>query len=216
MRQRVIELPWTVVAADIMEPLGKSGHTYLLVMQDLFTKWIECCPLQKATGKKIREAIEELVVFRWGVPRVLLTDNSTEFMNRDLRDVGAVWYLSYNSATLSSVDEPGRAGDRILKTMITAFVERDYREWDVHINEFWFAYNSAHHTSLQAPAFFNYGQEPLPIGLHREQDNVGVEISEANPIEWREQVGKMGALQEWVAENLEAAQERQSNKGRIR
>ncbi|XP_011169527.1 uncharacterized protein LOC105202642 [Solenopsis invicta] len=94
--------------------------------------------------------------------------------------------------------------------MITAFVERDQREWDVHINEFRFAYNSAHHTSLQTtPAFLNYGREPLPVGLHREKD-VGVEIEEANPAEWREHMGKMGALREWIAENLEAAQERQS------
>jgi hypothetical protein len=89
MGRRVIEAPWTVVAADIMGPLpvSKTGHAYLLVMQDLFTKWIECCPLRKATGKKICEAIEELVIFRWGAPRVLLTDNGTEFINRDLREL---------------------------------------------------------------------------------------------------------------------------------
>lgn len=44
MGQRVIEAPWTVVAADIMGPFppSKAGHTYLLVIQDFFSKWIEC------------------------------------------------------------------------------------------------------------------------------------------------------------------------------
>jgi len=55
------------------------------VVQDLFKKWIECCPLRKATGKKIREVIE-LVINRWGTPRELLMDNGTEFINKDLCD----------------------------------------------------------------------------------------------------------------------------------
>lgn len=89
MGERVIESPWVVVATDIMGPLppSKSGHAYLLVLQDLFTKWIECCPLRQAIGKGIRETIEDLVIFRWGAPRVLLTDNGTEFINREIRAV---------------------------------------------------------------------------------------------------------------------------------
>ncbi|XP_039311337.1 uncharacterized protein LOC120359092 [Solenopsis invicta] len=153
-----------------------------------------------------------MVIFRWGAPRVLLTDNGTEFLNRDLRAMSEQYRIYHTTVPpYHPQANPVERVNRVLKTMITAFVERDHREWDVHINEFRFAYNSAHHTSLQAtPAFLNYGREPLPVGLHREQDDVGVEIEEANPVEWREHMGKMGALREWVAENLEAAQERQS------
>lgn len=44
MGQQVVEQPWTVVAGDIMGPFPKSkaGYKYILVFQDLFTKWIEC------------------------------------------------------------------------------------------------------------------------------------------------------------------------------
>ncbi|GAB1869102.1 Gypsy retrotransposon integrase-like protein 1 [Camponotus japonicus] len=59
-------------------PKSKSGFTYILVVQDLFTKWVECFPLRAANGKKICEALEE-VVSRWGTPKFLLTDNGTEF-----------------------------------------------------------------------------------------------------------------------------------------
>lgn len=56
MGRRVIESLWTVVAADVMGPLltNKAGNAYLLVIQDLFTKWVECCTFRKATGKRIR------------------------------------------------------------------------------------------------------------------------------------------------------------------
>ncbi|KMQ92870.1 reverse ribonuclease integrase [Lasius niger] len=63
MGHRIIEGPWTVITADIMGPFpkSKSGFTYILVVQDLFTKWIECFALRAANGKKIYEALEEVV-----------------------------------------------------------------------------------------------------------------------------------------------------------
>ena len=40
MGQRIVEQHWTVVASDVMGPVprSKSGHKYVLVFQDLFTK----------------------------------------------------------------------------------------------------------------------------------------------------------------------------------
>ena len=211
MGQRVIESPWTVVAADIMGPLptSKAGHSYLLVLQDLFTKWVECCPLRKATGKRIREAIEELVIYRWGTPRVLLTDNGTEFVNRDIQALTQRCGIHHAVPPYHPQANPVERVNRVLKTMITAFVDRDHREWDVHVHEFRFAYNSAHHTSLQAtPAFLNLGREPPPVGLYR--DEAAVEVERTEPAEWRERMERLEALQKWVVENLEAAQEKQA------
>jgi len=87
MGRRVIDGPWTTIAANIIGPLprSKSGFQYLLVIQDLFTKWIECRALRAATGPKIREALENLILSRWGTPKVLLTDNGTEFINNVMK-----------------------------------------------------------------------------------------------------------------------------------
>lgn len=198
MGQRVPDAPWTIVTSDIKGPLpaSRNGHVYLLVLQDLFTKWIECRPLRKATGKNIQEAIEELVVFRWGVPQVLLTDNGTEFINQALRKLTesyGIYHITVPPYHLQA--NPVERVNRVLKTMITSFIEQDHREWDRRLNEFRFAYNSAHHTSLQAtPAFLNFGREPLPVGMKRDADAREVEVEAADPEEWRERMSKMGAL----------------------
>lgn len=47
IEQRTIESSWTVIAADIMGSLPSSKEGYLLVLQDLFTKWMECFPSEK-------------------------------------------------------------------------------------------------------------------------------------------------------------------------
>ena len=83
MGKRVIEQPWTIVATDIMGPftLSRAGFSYVLVFQDMFTKWIEIVPLRKANGRFVPKAFEDAVVFRWGNPEILFTDNGTEFVN---------------------------------------------------------------------------------------------------------------------------------------
>ena len=77
---RIIEQPWDVLSTDVMEfPRSKNLMNYLVVFQDLFTKWIEIKPLKQATVKTISEAFEELVLYRWGIPRVLISDCGTEY-----------------------------------------------------------------------------------------------------------------------------------------
>ena len=76
MGQRIVEQPWTVVASDVMGPFprSKSGHKYVLVFQDLFTKWVEVVPIRTANGPTIKRQFEDLVVSRWGAPEVVHTD----------------------------------------------------------------------------------------------------------------------------------------------
>uniref|UniRef100_A0ABD2WDS1 Integrase catalytic domain-containing protein n=1 Tax=Trichogramma kaykai TaxID=54128 RepID=A0ABD2WDS1_9HYME len=82
MTRRVVDRPWVVVAADMIEfPRSKNQNKYLLVFQDLFTRWIEVVPLKKATGANVLRAFEELVLFRWETPEFFLTDNGKEFDN---------------------------------------------------------------------------------------------------------------------------------------
>ena len=68
MGQRIVEQPWLVMAADIMGPLprSKAGYQYILVLQDLFTKWVEVVPLRAATGRKVTESYRGHLINRWG------------------------------------------------------------------------------------------------------------------------------------------------------
>ena len=53
--KRIIEEPWTVVAADIICPLprSKSKNQYILVFVDMFTKWIEIIPVKNKLATTI-------------------------------------------------------------------------------------------------------------------------------------------------------------------
>ena len=83
MGKREVEDPWLVVASDVMGPFppSKSQYRYVLVFQDLFTKFVEDRPLRRATAQSISKAFYELVVFISGCLKYLVTDNGTEFSN---------------------------------------------------------------------------------------------------------------------------------------
>ncbi|KAM0725812.1 Retrovirus-related Pol polyprotein from transposon 412 [Formica fusca] len=193
-------------------PASRSGFAYLLVLQDLFTKWVECCPLRKANGKKIREAIDDLIINRWGAPRVILTDNGTEFINRELKAFAEEHGIAHVTVPpYHPQANPVERVNRILKTMITAFIEQDHRDWDLHLSEFRFAYNTAYHTSMQAtPAFLNFGREPPSVSSRREGPEPEIEIEETATAKWKERMERIQALRDWVIENLETAHQRQS------
>ena len=101
MGQRIVERPWIVVAADIMGPFprSKAGYQYVLVIQNLFTKWVECVPLLSANGSKIKDSFKELIIDRWGAPQVLLTDNGTEFINSTLRWLAQEYNILHTTTT---------------------------------------------------------------------------------------------------------------------
>lgn len=73
MGSRVIEEPWTVIASDIMGPfpLSKTRHQYIIVFQDLYTKWVEIKAIKKANAQTVEQALHDRVISRWGTPRVI-------------------------------------------------------------------------------------------------------------------------------------------------
>jgi hypothetical protein len=61
-------------------PLKKvpGGLTHLLVTVDKFTKWIEARPLAKIGSKQVVSFRQDIIFF-FGVPNSIITDNDTWF-----------------------------------------------------------------------------------------------------------------------------------------
>ena len=59
---------------------------FLVVGIDYFTKWVEAEALATITEKNIRSFVWRIIVCRYGIPRVLVSDNSKQFDNSAFRD----------------------------------------------------------------------------------------------------------------------------------
>ena len=79
---------------------------------------------------------------------MLLTDNANEFVNVDLRQLAEEFNTIHTTTPpYHPHANPVERVNRILKTMIISYIEKDHNAWDQHLSELQFAYNSAYHTS---------------------------------------------------------------------
>ncbi|GAB1865894.1 Gypsy retrotransposon integrase-like protein 1 [Camponotus japonicus] len=107
-------------------PRSKTGYIYVLIV--FFIKWIECSALRVANGRQIKEVLEE-IISRWGIPRFLLTDNGTEFVNQTLRAFANEHGIMHTTVPPYHPQiNPIEWVNRVLKTMIVAFLEQDHRD----------------------------------------------------------------------------------------
>ena len=59
---------------------------FLVVGIDYFIKWVEAEPLAKITQQNVKNFFSKNIVCRFGMPRILISDNERQFNNALFRD----------------------------------------------------------------------------------------------------------------------------------
>ncbi|GJV30961.1 reverse transcriptase domain-containing protein [Tanacetum coccineum] len=170
-----IMAPWPFYqwGMDILGPLPQTFEKlkFVIVAIDYFTKWIEAKPLSRITEKDVKKFVWDNIVCRFGLPRVIVTDNGTQFVNDPFKG----WCKSLNIKQMNTaVAHPQANGlvERANKSLMEGIKARLGREragWvDELPNVLW-----AHRTSLkqsngETPFSLTYGNEaviPTKIGI---------------------------------------------------
>lgn len=161
-----ITRPWEQATIDLVGPLPRSrkGHTWLLSMQDRFTKWAEFVPLRRATAEAVTKAITDQLVLRHGKPDTILTDNGTQLRSRRLEErLAALNIRHLTTPAYAPHCNPVERTNRTIKTMIGQYVDKDHRSWDEQLAALQFAYNTAIHDATgYTPAYLLHGRELTP------------------------------------------------------
>jgi transposase InsO family protein len=79
---------------------AKGGFTHIFITVDKFTKWIEVKPTASITAAKAVEFIKE-IMYRFGVPNNIISDNGTKFTVREFKDFCADSGIKINHASVS-------------------------------------------------------------------------------------------------------------------
>ncbi|XP_018359902.1 PREDICTED: uncharacterized protein K02A2.6-like [Trachymyrmex cornetzi] len=157
--------PWQQVTVDFMGPLPRSkrGNTWLLNMQDRFSKWVELRPLRRATAPAVTQAIAEDVILRHGCPESVISDNGTQFKSTHLAKLLQNFNIEHRlTPAYTPQCNPVERTYRTVKTMLAQYVERNHKTWDEKLHELRFAYNTARHDATgYTPAYLNHGRELL-------------------------------------------------------
>ena len=67
-------------------PIAMRQLKFLIVGIDYFTKWVEVKALVIITEKNVRSFVWRSIICRFGIPRVLVSDNKKQFNNNSFQD----------------------------------------------------------------------------------------------------------------------------------
>uniref|UniRef100_A0A2N9F9N7 Integrase catalytic domain-containing protein n=1 Tax=Fagus sylvatica TaxID=28930 RepID=A0A2N9F9N7_FAGSY len=73
-------------AVSYIRACAKWQLKFMVVRIDYFTKWVEVEPLATITEKNIRGFVWKVIICRFGIPRVFISDNGRQFDNSPFRD----------------------------------------------------------------------------------------------------------------------------------
>ena len=80
--------PFSQWGIDIIGPLpqGKGQVKFLLVAINYFTKWVEAEALAMITETRIQSFVWKNIIYRFGIPLTIISDNRRQFDNQAFRD----------------------------------------------------------------------------------------------------------------------------------
>ena len=62
---------------------------FILVATDYFTKWVEAISLKTITSKNMVDFVKEHIMYHFGIPQTITTDQGIMFMLEEFRDFAA-------------------------------------------------------------------------------------------------------------------------------
>jgi hypothetical protein len=80
-------------------PPSSKGHKFVLLATDYFTEWVEAIPLKKVTSENMVEFVKEHIIYRFGMPQTITTDQGAQFVSLEFREfAGSMGIKLFNSS----------------------------------------------------------------------------------------------------------------------
>lgn len=141
--------PFEKVSWDVMGPLPvtSNGNKYIVVITDLFSKWVEAFPIQSTDTKTLATLLVNEVICRYRTPLYLHCGQGTNFTS-NLK--AAVCKLLSIELTHTSSYHPQGNGqvecfNQTSEATLAKMVSDHQRDWDSHLPRVLFAYQTTVH-----------------------------------------------------------------------
>ncbi|KAM6556222.1 hypothetical protein CsatB_003241 [Cannabis sativa] len=164
--------PFAVWGIDLIGelPKGKGGVKYVVVAVNYFTKWAEAKALATITAIKLREFVYNSIIFRFGVPYKLISDNGKQFDCKEMRqlcdDLGIK--KAFSVVAYPQSNRETEAVNKIIKHTIKGKLKERKRVWPDGLSQVLWSYKTTpQSTTGETPFSLSYGCEamvPVEIG----------------------------------------------------
>jgi len=141
--------PWEVVSIDVtgQHPVSKEGYTWILTLQNHYSKWVEAFPLRRHTADVVAKVLFENVFLKFGSPLRILSDQGPEFESKlfhrlcELMQIDKIRTSPYHASGNGMLERYHRC----LNTLLAKVVSKNQRDWPDHLNTVVAAYRATVH-----------------------------------------------------------------------
>ncbi|XP_052767942.1 protein NYNRIN-like [Mya arenaria] len=150
-------------------PVTSRGNRHILVLTDLFTKYIEVVPVPSQTAEQCAKIVVDHVVNRWGTPLAIHSDQGTAFESRLFKELCELLAVKKTRTSARNPQGNGQVerANRTIVKMVRAFLSEEQDDWDVHLGCIANAYRATPHQATKlSPNMLALGREVrLPADL---------------------------------------------------
>jgi hypothetical protein len=120
---------WGIDLIGQINPPSSKGHKFVLLAIDYFTKWVEAISLKKVTSENMVEFVKEHIIYRFGIPQTITTDQGAQFVSLEFREFAESMGIKlFNSSPYyAQANGQAEASNKIMIKLIQKKIDQSRR-----------------------------------------------------------------------------------------
>lgn len=157
-RYRDPQRPFNMIALDFTgpHPTSKRGKRFLLVVIDIFSKFVLLHPIRKASAEATIDFLQTHVFLKFGVPSILISDNGPQLRSKTFAEFLQKYNVDHwKTAFYHPQANATEAANKTIMNAVRAYIadKSSHRDWDLHLPELNCALNTATHSQTKYPPY---------------------------------------------------------------
>ena len=163
--------PMQIIAVDILGPLPESavGNSYILVVGDYFTRWMEAYAIRNQEAATVAQKLVDEIFCRFSTPEQLHSDQGSQFESQLISEICKIMNIHKSHTTPYHPQGDGLVErfNRTLLDMLATTSHKHPLDWEEHIRKVCMAYNTnVQATTGYSPFYLMFGRKArLPVDI---------------------------------------------------